>query len=198
MGRSKGSTGRETDQAEEPRLVLIRRSEVRRQEGDRSAPLKDKSGTLEIVLALEGLTLRSSSVGAVEYPDGPGFTYTQGCEVFLEVFPRGYDQRQYEQWQRGIHTPTHPIRGVRQTPMVISQAAKPWLSGVMRGATCQHTTVLPYDQKMLEKYLGANLPQLGVVSGDAKLVIAHIKKLLSEGEEEIVSVAQLHAERHFQ
>lgn len=74
------------------KLVMVRNREDRYSNSKRipanRVPLELRAGSLRIILCQEGLGFHTSARGNT-FPNGVGFSYTRGCEVLVEVSPRG-------------------------------------------------------------------------------------------------------------
>ncbi|HYG84431.1 MAG TPA: hypothetical protein VD907_06170 [Verrucomicrobiae bacterium] len=175
-----------------PKIVVIRNRDNRYGENYKRVPvnellLEQRAGSMEIVCCMEGLTLSTTS-GGNKFKNGVGFKYTWGCEVLVDVFPRGQEAK-YAQWQRDITEPTSFITGIN-SPVLTSRTARAYPSGVHRVSEgADYTEIL--SESDLQTYLKTHLPLLGVAEKDVTVVIRRIEKLIREGKAEALRRAQL-------
>jgi hypothetical protein len=176
---------------DEPRIVLVTDPHERELQGGG----KSRSGGLLVVWSLYGLTTKSSPNKAVVYSNGVGFGYGCGCEIELEVFPRG-TLADYERWHQNKPSLV-PIRGLGETHIEVSREAYPG-TPIRSGTGGDEVVVLPSvkGERYLEDHLTKKtLPRLGVDPRDMRPTVAHIKKLLSDGEAGAREVAARRAAR---
>lgn len=172
------------------KIVAIRDREYRygarsKQIPPAQVPLRERAGSLKIVYAMEGLELRTSLRGN-DFPSGVGFKYGQGCEVLVEVFPRGREA-DYGRWQRELGERVSFVPRIG-SPVVTSHAALAYPSGMDRiGQGGDPTAIM--DVSKLTPYLKAQLPLLGVANEDMSTVMGHIDSLIKAGKAETLRKA---------
>lgn len=170
-----------------PAIVVCRHSharfggDARRIPIDR-VPLEQRTGTMTIILAFGSLTIEGEGREGI-YPKGALLEYTLGCEVFLEVLPRGLTDQQYAQRQRNMLMDTVRLPGSR-TPLFVSGEAGLHKRLAHRGeADLEEVRLLP--EGTLAPYLESALPLLGTSPADIWPAIRHIRRAFARGRDQI-------------
>jgi hypothetical protein len=177
------------------RPVLLATLNVHRQYDRRSRPIptdrvpvEKRSGELHLVLALRGLVINSPGTEN-NYPDGASFAYSSGCEVHVEVYPRGRTSAEYTQWLRDSVVRMALLPGAKSTPLAVSYEAGVYPSGMTRLGPGGDPIRLVSPDK-LTPYLTSALPLIGVAAGEVSTAAEHVRKLFLEGNKELVAVAE--------
>lgn len=145
-------------------------------------PLEQRTGTMTIILAFGSLTIEGKGREGI-YPKGALLEYTLGCEVFLEVLPRGLTDQQHAQRQRNMPMDTVRLPGSR-TPLFVSKEASLRKNLAHRGETdLEEVRLLP--KGTLAPYLESALPLLGASPADIWPAIRHIRRALARGRDQI-------------
>lgn len=146
-------------------------------------PREKRTGKLSIYFALSGLEINAAEQSDV-FPQGVGFSYQKGCEVALEVFPRGRSREEYERWQRNSVQRVVPLTGAH-CPLMISDAPRVSVNGAHWPDSdgLHHMQLIKPQQ--LTQYLSEALPLLGVEAADVQPTIQRIRQLLQQGKRRI-------------
>jgi hypothetical protein len=146
-------------------------------------PIERRTGELTVVLSLSGLAISGPETGDA-YPQSPSFEYARGCEVFLEVYPRGRTREEYARWQREAMVRIVPLEGAR-TPLFISAQASANLGGASRPGSDGLSQMRLVQPPQLLRYLTGALPLLGVEPADVNPAAQHVRTLLLQGKQRL-------------
>jgi hypothetical protein len=150
-------------------------------------PLEKRTGELTVILALKGLVVNGAGEDGV-YPKGAAIKYEQGCDVILEVFPRGHSDAEYARWQGNMLMDTVRLPNSR-TPLFVSGDASPQARGAYRGGfDLEQVRVL--DLSKLQPYLEGVLPWLGTHAADVEPTIKHVREALARGKKRVEALIQ--------
>ncbi len=151
-------------------------------------PVERRTGELTLVLALRGLVINSPGTENV-YPDGAAFAYSSGCEVHVEVYPRGRSSADYAEWLRNSGVRMALLPSARNTPLAVSYQAGVYPSGMARSGPGGDPIRLVGPDKMA-LYLTSVLPNIGVADSDVQVATGHIRQLFLSGKEELIVTAE--------
>lgn len=150
-------------------------------------PVERRTGELTLVLALRGLVINSPGTENV-YPDGAAFVYSSGCEVHVEVYPRGRSSADYAEWLRNSEVRMTLLSSAKSTPLAVSFQAGVYPSGVRRSGPGGDPIRLVGPDKMA-LYLTKVLPRIGVADGDVQGATTHISELFGKGQQDLIEAA---------
>lgn len=174
--------------------VLLAISNVHRHYDGRSrlipvdcVPVERRTGELTLVLALRGLVVNSPGTENT-YPDGAAFTYSSGCEVHVEVYPRGRTSDEYTQWLRNSGVRMALLPSAKNTPLAVSYQAGVYPSGMTRSGPGGDPIRLVGPDKMA-LYLTSVLPNIGVADSDVQVATGHISELFGKGRQGLIDAA---------